>query len=456
MRGKIVKRFLLPTAILVALPIVARADDTTLTAPHPDDGTLTLYGITLYGTIDLGVAYQTHGAPLSSDFPPGTESLISKNSNEHYFGVSPNGLSQSKIGLKGSEDLGDAAPGWKAIFKLETGFQPTSGNLPDGLGSLAHNNGGALNQQTSAGDSSRDGQPFNSEAYVGVSSPQFGTLTFGRQNSLELDNILIYDPQGASNAFSVIGYSGAAAGFGSTEDARLDSAMKYVLKVDAAHFEALYQFSGTSGTGGSAYEFDVGGDWAGLSVDALYNAKKDEISASSLTAEQFLVEPANSLSATVFDSTAYSLLAKYSIEQLQLYAGSERILFDNPSNPLQPGYSDLGGYTLSVINDKAYTNNKMLDIYWLGAKYAITPDLDLRGAWYHYYQHSFKGNGCTNNTNSACSGTLDAFSLVADYRLTKRFDLYGGVMDSQVARGLAQGYLNTSTFAPQVGARFQF
>ncbi len=31
-----------------------------------DDGSLTYHGITLYGAVDMGLAYQTHGAPLSN------------------------------------------------------------------------------------------------------------------------------------------------------------------------------------------------------------------------------------------------------------------------------------------------------------------------------------------------------------------------------------------------------
>src|SRR3954452_22560478 len=30
-----------------------------------DDGSLTVHGITLYGTVDIGVTYQTHGTPIS-------------------------------------------------------------------------------------------------------------------------------------------------------------------------------------------------------------------------------------------------------------------------------------------------------------------------------------------------------------------------------------------------------
>ena len=42
----------------------ADLDVNRLKDPLPD-GPLTWHGITLYGTIDVGGAYQTHGAPVS-------------------------------------------------------------------------------------------------------------------------------------------------------------------------------------------------------------------------------------------------------------------------------------------------------------------------------------------------------------------------------------------------------
>ena len=64
-----------------------------------DDGSLTWHGITLYGAIDMGLAYQTHGSPLSNSAGFGLGYLISKNSNKPYFGAAPNALSASNIGL---------------------------------------------------------------------------------------------------------------------------------------------------------------------------------------------------------------------------------------------------------------------------------------------------------------------------------------------------------------------
>ena len=102
-----------------------------------DVGSLTWHGITLYGGIDMGLAYQTHGTPLSNSAGFGLGYLISKNSNKPYFGAAPNALSASNIGLKGNEEL---FPGLSAVFNLQTSFLPTSGRLADGLGSIVQNN----------------------------------------------------------------------------------------------------------------------------------------------------------------------------------------------------------------------------------------------------------------------------------------------------------------------------
>jgi predicted porin len=46
--------------------------------------------------------------------------------------------------------------------------------------------------------------------------------------------------------------------------------------------------------------------------------------------------------------------------------------------------------------------------------------------------------------------------VTADYRFSKRFDVYAGAMWSSVVNGLASGYLHTSTIDPTIGARFSF
>jgi len=100
-------------------------------------GTLTVAGITVYGTIDVGLGYQTHGTPLNGFFPQGLEYAISRNSNRSVFSATPGGLGHNVIGLKGNQSLNDLAgpgsfPGWSGVFNLQMGFSPLSGHWPMG------------------------------------------------------------------------------------------------------------------------------------------------------------------------------------------------------------------------------------------------------------------------------------------------------------------------------------
>jgi hypothetical protein len=54
------------------------------------------------------------------------------------------------------------------------------------------------------------------------------------------------------------------------------------------------------------------------------------------------------------------------------------------------------------------------------------------------------------------SALVNAMSVMIDYRLFKRLDVYGGVMYSQVNGGLASGFLHDRNVAPTIGMRLQF
>jgi predicted porin len=260
----------------------------------------------------------------------------------------------------------------------------------------------------------------------------------------------------------VISYQGATAGAGDTEDGRFDNAVKYRVSNGQFRASALYRF-GASGS--NAYEAGVGADYLGASFDAIYSRVNDAVSAAPL-ASLATITPAQLASAgsglvagTVSDNTSFMLLAKYATGAVQPFAGYEHIQFANPGHPLAVGSqipNSGGGYSLGAVNNTAFTNKKVLQVIWVGAKYAFRPDIDLIGAYYHEQQNSFQGNGCSNNTFAACSGQLDAVSVVADYRFAKRFDVYAGAMFSKVSNGLASGFLNTSTIDPTVGLRFTF
>jgi predicted porin len=420
---------------------------------HAEDNSLTMYGITLYGTVDVGVTYETHGVTNSPYSSAGTEYLVSKNSNQSLFAFAPNGLGNSKIGLKGIEEIGD---GFSALFKLETGFNPASGQLSDGIRSVAAQNGLPLNQQSTSADSSRAGQIFNQAIYGGFTHSTYGTVTFGRQTTLQADGVSAYDPQQGSYAFSVIGYSGTAGGAGATEDLRLDNSIKYWNNYGPYHLGLMYQFAGTVGHNDDGYAVDIGADYAGLSVDAVATHKKDEVNVASLSAAQVLTLPTGSLAATISDNTSYSLMARYSMGRVKFYGGYEYIKFANPGSPLPAGTQDIGGYDLSSVNNNAYGVNKILQYSWVGARYKLTPQIDLAGAFYHIDQNSYKSGGCSTTVAATCSGQENAVSLMVDYRFAKRFDAYAGAMYSQVVDGLASGYLHNNTIDPTVGVRFTF
>ena len=85
--------------------------------------------------------------------------------------------------------------------------------------------------QNSFADSAKDGQAFNVAAYAGLSSPIYGTLTYGRQNALTSDGVVDYDPMSNSGAFSLIGFQGATGGAGDTENRIFDNSFKYAVNI---------------------------------------------------------------------------------------------------------------------------------------------------------------------------------------------------------------------------------
>jgi predicted porin len=450
---------------------VAQAQNAPMAAPA-DDSSITWHGVTLYGIVDIGLQYQNHGAPVSDYFPPGSEEIIQKNSNKSVLGFTPSNLSQSRVGLSGKEPLVDD---WSAVFRLETFFNPQSGELSDGLKSVALNNGRALAAQNSGVDTSVGGQIFT-QSYAGFSSKTYGTLTFGRQNTTMADGIAKYDPMAASQAFSLIGFSGTAAGGGDTEDRRLDSSLKYAGVFGPMHLGAQYKFNGSHGSAATAFEAQVGADYAGASVDVYYVNVKDAIAASALSAAQvgdlttvgstaFGYQIGSSLVGTVSDNTTYAIMAMYDFGAPKIYASYEHIQYANPTDPIAPGYVDEGGYILAFVNaqsgaEATFKKDKDLDIYWAGVKYAFTPAFEMTAAYYGIRQNSYATGanaGCSTNKAGNCSGTENVYSVMADLHLSKRFDVYAGAMYSEVSDGLANGFiLNTSTIDPTIGVRFKF
>ena len=531
------KKFAISLAIMLAAAGAAHAADLPTTkapaTPPPAncfsslwaylnataaDCPLSYAGVTVYATLDYGVGYESHGAGYNAAFNNGVSNIVTKQSGFHSQWLqTPNGLSQSVVGVKVSEPLWY---GWSLVGAVETGFNPYFSYLADAQRSQIHNNGKALVLQNANADSSRTGQWDNSQGFIGLSNKTFGTLVVGRVNTLSLDGINAYDPMGGSYAFSPLGYSGSYAGFGNTEAARANTAVKY--RVDYMNFRGagLVQWGGYNqgnGTDG-LYQGQLGGDLkfptGTLSLDGIVSYAKDAVNVgtfsgacATLTKGPYkgLVGCSNGIpvgynssdvTATLSNNTGVMLLAKYKWQAFTFFGGYEYIKQANPSDDYLNGFSTIGywnvpatipglpkGFTTQWTSYNAYNYNRIANVVWTGVKYAVTPDLDVTGAFYYLEQNNYNFSynattgvttpaACTTaNTNyvtptgtytvtrinsGKCAGSTDFISFLLDWRPVKRVDLYAGVMISNVYAGLANGYQVTQTVNPTAGLRIKF
>ena len=470
------------------------------------DCALTWHGITLYGAYDVGVGWVSHGLPVNGYNYEG-ESLVNRNGFQSRFLVAPNNLQQTGFGIRGKEEF---APGWSIVFNASTGINPQSGLLANAPATDVVNNGLPRASYSEAIDGARAGQPFNDEYYGGISSEKFGTLTFGRQRALGTDAMLQYDPAGGAYAFSYIGYNGTMAGGGDTDDSRWDDAMKYRITIGPVHFGAMYKFA--NGSGGcftsavvwsattctpvrphnNAWGFDLGGQHGKLfadvvfqhyneavsvlnpllgpqSLSAPYQSTTDSINTNpiDLTSSPNLIDPNGTVYGIVTDNNAIMVAAKYIWDPFKFFAGYEYIWQNNPAQPLGVGATDQGGYIMSGVEDNNLDSEKLLNIWWTGAKYTFREKTDVTVAWYQQRQNDFRVPSACNAVagfRSSCAGTLDELSLYADHHFTKRFDGYVGAAYSVVTGGLAIAiphgpgvpYLHPTNVAPTIGVRFAF
>ncbi|MGC2370965.1 MAG: carboxypeptidase regulatory-like domain-containing protein [Candidatus Sulfotelmatobacter sp.] len=472
------------------------------------DCTLTWHGITLYGAYDVGVGWVSHGLPENGYNYEG-ESLVNRNGFQHRFLLAPNNLSQTGVGIRGK---GEFRPGWSVVFNATTGINPQSGLLANASKTDIINNGLPRSSYSIAIDGARAGQPFNDQYYGGISSTHFGELTFGRQRSLGTDAMLLYDPANGSYAFSYIGYNGTMAGGGDTENSRWDDAVKYRIAYGLVHFGAMYKFA--DGSGGcysasatwtattctpesahnNAYGFDLGGnigrDQGKFSADivfqqynqaisvlnpllgpqsptASYQSTTDSINTNPITGGVNLIDPNNTVYGIVTDNRAIMMAAKYTWEPVKFFAGYEYIWQNNPANPLGVGGSDQGGYFMSGVEDNNLDSEKLVNIWWTGAKYTYHGKTDFTFSWYQQRQNDFRiPPTCSPSAGfrSSCAGALNEGSFYLDHHFTKRFDGFAGIAYSWVSGGLAIAiphkpsvpYNYNNNCAPTVGGRFTF
>ena len=147
--------------------------------------------VTIYGIVDIAYTHSSSGSSKTT-------------------GIDSGGWSSSRLGFRGTEDLGD---GLKALFTLEYGLNP---DVNSGVGVTA---AGAGNER---------------QGWIGLQNAS-GSIKVGRQNTLGKNSTDKYDPM-ASTTFSPLYALQRGNGVGSQSVAAAGSATPYALQTVNGRF----------------------------------------------------------------------------------------------------------------------------------------------------------------------------------------------------------------------------
>ncbi|NDU92356.1 MAG: porin, partial [Ferrovum sp.] len=300
-------------------------------------------------------------------------------------------------------------------------------------------------------DTSLNGQLFGRAALIGLSNNDWGTITLGRQNSLELDIITAtsggYDPVNAQ-MFSPINFSGFYGGGGATDSARIDNSVKYSKNFGDFAFNALYGMGGMAGNTTARSTSEVGFGYEGHKYGfelAVQNSQD---------ATNIFSDPsAGTVGAQFLNLRSFTAALRYQvIDPLKLTAGYQRIQWNNPSNPTADAtLTQVYGYTINPLNTFTgeFLGEKTYNVYWLGGKYQVTNAFKLSVGYYDAALQAGNYNSVNGFTGAGAtpahpSGTDQYFSVLADYDLSKRTNFYGGLMFDKKSGGQIPGPVATT------------
>jgi predicted porin len=318
--------------------------------------------VTLYGIIDEGFNINTNAG------------------GSHLYNLSSGVLQGSRWGMRGTEDLGG---GLSAIFVLENGFDVNTGKLGQG------------------------GLMFGRQAYVGLGSRQFGTVTLGRQ----YDSIVDYvGPLEVGDQWG--GY--IAAHPGDLDNFNNAYRTNNAIKFTSVNYAGL-TFGGMYSVGGVAGDYSRNQTW---SLGAGYTNGPLVLGVGYLNARTPATNGGlfgnNTSTATpsAVTTPVYAGFASASTYQVVGAGGA----YTFGAATFGATYSNIkfygiGSTTPSALNgDTATFNNAEVSV-----KYQITPAL-LVGAAYDYT----KGN----DVGAVDGATYHQGMLGVDYFLSKRTDVY--------------------------------
>jgi predicted porin len=319
--------------------------------------------VTLYGIIDAGFAYTNNTG------------------GQHRYFMSSGNLQGSRWGLRGAEDLGG---GLKALFVLENGFNVFNGTLGQG------------------------GDEFGRQAYVGLQSAQFGTVSLGRQ----YDSVVDY-----TGAFEIGSQWGTfySAHPGDLDNMNNSNRVNNAIKFTSANY-AGFTFGGLYSLGGIAGQYNRNQIW---SVGAGYSRGPLQLGAGYVNVKDpnfsfFGNNATSSATGSNMTSRVYSGYASAHTQQIITAGGAYTFgaatvgaTYSNTQ------FKDVGRDAGTGLNPAAYTGGTgKFHNAEINFKYQLTPAL-LVGAAYDYT----KGYGLSDAKYH--QGTVGV-----DYFLSKRTDVY--------------------------------
>ncbi|WP_027794766.1 porin [Paraburkholderia acidipaludis] len=323
--------------------------------------------VTLYGLVDAGLTYVSNEVNGNSQVQPDGHVTGGK----AMIGMTSSNVQPSRWGLRGAEDLGG---GLKAVFTLESGFNVMNGSTV--TSSL-----------------------FNRQAFVGLSSSDYGTLTLGRQYDSMVDYVAPLSATGSWGG-TYFAHPGDDDNLNSTFS--INNSVKYQ-SANYAGFSlsGLYGFSNQAGgfTNNRAYSVGAGYTYGGLRLGAAFLQLQGLNSGNDNGAVQ--------------DLPAFTTANLPGIQNQRTWGLGGSYAF---------GPALFGAvFTQSRFQDQLADASVRYNNLEVNARYDFTPAFYV-GAAYTYTQalRNTPGSGSTNNRSSH----WNQFGLQADYSLSKRTDLY--------------------------------
>jgi predicted porin len=322
--------------------------------------------VTLYGILDEGLMYQTN-----------------VNGGKKVWLDSLSGLLGSRWGLTGVEDLGGNL---SAIFTLESGVNLNNGQFGQG------------------------GTAFGRQAFVGLKSGTYGSVTLGRQYDM-----VFYFPEPLT-AGSLVG-GPVAMHPGDVDNAantvRLNNSIRYMSPVShGLSFGGEYSMGGVAGnfTGSSGYSLGVGYTGAPLKIGAAFEYFKNPTATPGSGFFTAYANGASPLSQAL--NKAYVPAQAYQVAIVAANYTIGAATFAASWSNVQ--YANLGA---AFANGTAIFNN--VDV---GVAYQFTPATTVSLAYDYLKANAVK----TAEGNTVGNQHFHQLALVADYLLSKRTDVYAG------------------------------